>query len=264
MKAAGVGRKWGQHFLRSRSTVEKILRAASLSEDDRVLEIGPGEGVLTLELCRQAGRVHAFEVDPALAQALREKKIENLLVHEGDFLQQDPAACLGSDARDLVVVANLPYYITAPIMEKLFWQRPVPVGKGILMMQEEVAQRVCGPASRQAGALTYITGAFFEAEYLFKVPPGCFSPPPKVDSAVIALRPRPWSFNPTTSQTALYERLVSTAFQARRKQLTRSLRAVHPDIAQTLEKAGIDPRRRPETLEVQEFWAIARKLDPYE
>lgn len=244
--------------------MEKILRAASLSENDRVLEIGPGEGVLTLELCRQAGVVHAFEVDPALAQALRDRQVENLEVHEGDFLQQDPAACLGADTEELVVVANLPYYITAPIMERLFWQRPVPVTRGILMMQQEVAQRVCGPASREAGALTYIAGAFFEAEYLFKVPPGCFSPPPKVDSAVIALRPRQWSFTPTDSETALYERLVSTAFQARRKQLTRSLRALFPDIAQILEKVGIDPRRRPETLEVQEFWEIARKLETYE
>ena len=240
------------------------MRAASLSKDENVLEIGPGEGVLTLELCRRAGRVHAFEVDPSLAQALRERGVENLVVHEGDFLKQDPARCLGADNGELTVVANLPYYITAPIMERLFWQRPVIVKRAVLMMQEEVARRICEPASRQAGALTYIAGAFFQAEYLCKVAPGCFSPPPKVDSAVIVLTPARREFIPSAAQTTLYERLVATAFQARRKQLTRSLRSLHPDIASILESAGIDPRRRPETMEVQEFWETARKLDLYE
>ncbi|MFA5505973.1 MAG: 16S rRNA (adenine(1518)-N(6)/adenine(1519)-N(6))-dimethyltransferase RsmA [Vulcanimicrobiota bacterium] len=254
-----MGRKWGQHFLRSQATVDRILKVAQLSNAETVLEIGPGEGVLTLELCRLGRRVHAFEVDPELAEALRRRELENLVVHEGDFLRQDVAQLLGSDAAtELTVVANLPYYITAPIMERLFWERIVPLKRAILMVQEEVAQRVCGPASRQAGALTYIAGAFFHADYLFKVPPGCFSPPPKVDSAVIELTPRE---DPASGEEAVrttYERIVSSAFRARRKQLTRSLRVLHPRAAELLEEVGIDPKRRPETLTVQEFWSLAR------
>jgi 16S rRNA (adenine1518-N6/adenine1519-N6)-dimethyltransferase len=251
-----VGQKWGQHFLRSQSTVDKILAAARIAEDTVVVEIGPGEGVLTLGLCERASKVHAFEVDPDLADGLVERGLSNLVVHRGDFLKQDLQMCLQGDAsRGLVVVANLPYYITAPIMERLFWQRPLGLQRAVLMLQHEVAARVTRPASREAGALSYIVGAYFQSEYLFGVPPGCFSPPPNVDSAVICLSPNEVV---ETSDSRLYERLVSTAFRYRRKQLGRSLRTLEPTAPNIIEKAGIDPRRRPETLSVQEFWNLAR------
>lgn len=252
-----MGRKWGQHFLRSPRTIEKIVEAASLCSNDVVLEIGPGEGVLTLPLCEVAEQVHAFEIDPELAERLKQRGVSNLRVHQMDFLKADSAELPGH--REWVVAANLPYYITAPIMERLFWQRPLTVKRAVLMMQEEVARRVSEPASRQAGALTYIAGAFFKVEYLFKVPPGCFAPPPKVDSAVIRLTPRgePQGLHESARQT--YEQLVSTAFRGRRKQLGKSLRALHPEAPDLLAEAGIDPKRRPETLTVQEFWEATRK-----
>lgn len=259
LKRSDMGRKWGQHFLRSPKTVDRILSAAALEPSDVVLEIGPGEGVITLTMCERAKTVHAFEIDPQLAEALQSRELPNLKVHQGDFLKT-PATVLGPDkGSPLVVVANLPYYITAPILERLSWQRLFSVKRAVLMMQEEVALRVCRPASREAGALTYIVGAHFDAHYLFKVPPGCFSPPPKVDSAVISLVPRDASEVEDESLSALYEKLVSTAFQTRRKQLGRSLRSVDPRAPEILEKAGLDPKRRPETLEVQEFWKLARK-----
>lgn len=252
-----MGRKWGQHFLRSQTTVDKILNAAELSSNTVVVEIGPGEGVLTSGLCRVAARVHAFEVDPQLAGQLSRQATANLVVHQGDFLKQDVADCLGDDADSgVVVVANLPYYITAPIMERLFWSRPLRIQRAVLMMQHEVACRVTRPASREAGALTYIVGGYFQSRYLFKVPPGCFQPPPNVDSAVICLTPDQ-AIEP--SDPKLYERLVSSAFQARRKQLGRSLRSMDPRCAEYLVAAGIEPTRRPETLTVQEFWQLARK-----
>lgn len=227
-----------------------------ITENDVVLEIGPGEGVLTRELCAQACRVHAFEVDPELSERLEKQNLSNLTVHRGDFLKKVPEECLGSDAKaNLIVVANLPYYITAPIMERLFWKKPHPIKRAVLMMQHEVAVRVTNPASREAGALTYIVGAYFQTEYLFKVPPGCFSPPPKVDSAVIGLSPNPAL---ETTDPKRYEQLVSTAFRSRRKQLGRSLRGLNPEAPELLTEAGIDPRRRPETLTVQEFWNLAR------
>lgn len=264
-----MGRRWGQHFLRSSGVIEKIVAAAELQETEDVLEIGPGEGVVTQRLCQKARQIHVFEIDPELAQALAEKPWPNLTVHQGDFLKQDLAP-LGQADRVWKVVANLPYYITAPILNRLCWERPLPFESATLMMQEEVARRLCGPATREAGALTYIVGAFFHTEYLFKVPPGCFSPPPAVDSAVIRLRPknclsdpnRPHSFNqPESAGGAValaYERLVSTAFGQRRKQLARSLRGLHPEAAKFLSSAGIDPTRRPETLTVEEFWRLAR------
>lgn len=242
--------------MRSPGVIEKIVEAAELSGAESVLEIGPGEGVVTEKLCRRADQTHVFEIDPELASALREKTWPNLTVHQGDFLKQDLSPLSHSDAT-WKVVANLPYYITAPILNRLCWERPLPFVSATLMMQEEVARRLCGPASREAGALTYIVGAFFQVEYLFKVPPGCFAPPPAVDSAVIRLKPLD-SEARTKAPTAIYERLVSTAFGQRRKQLGRSLRSLHPQAAEFLQQVEIAPERRPETLTVEEFWRLAR------
>ena len=251
-----MGRRWGQHFLRSSAVIEKIVKAAHLNAQSRVLEIGPGEGVVTKLLSQEAESVHVFEIDPRLAEALRQKVWPNLTVHEGDFLGQDLLSVLPS-VPSWNVVANLPYYITAPILNRLCWERPLTLESAVLMMQEEVARRICGPASREAGALTYIVGAFFEVEYLFKVPPGCFAPPPAVDSAVLRLVPLA---NPEGDEETIrrYERIVSTAFGQRRKQLARSLRSLHPQASEVVSSADIDPARRPETLTVEEFWRLAR------
>lgn len=254
-----MGRKWGQHFLRSQAVIDKIVEATRLDSTDVVLEIGPGEGVLTEPLCRVARRVHAVEIDTELAERLSGRGLSNLEIHHIDFLKADLQNTLGPDAQDsLVIAANLPYYITAPILECLFWIRPLKIKRAVLMMQDEVARRVCRPATREAGALTYIAGAYFEARYLFKVPPGCFAPPPKVDSAVVEFTPKSEFQDEKRSLASLYEKIVSTAFQARRKQLATSLKTLHPQAAEHLQRAGIEPSRRPETLLVEEFWRAAR------
>lgn len=253
-----MGRKWGQHFLRSQAVIEKIIKAGKISATETILEIGPGEGVLTYEMCRQAGAVHVFEIDPELAEKLRQSGVENLFVHQGDFLEAE-LETLRTTVGDapVTVVANLPYYITAPILQRLLWQRPLPIRRAVLMMQDEVARRVCGPASKEAGAITYFANAFFHTSYLFKVPPGSFSPPPKVNSAVILASPSDME-PPTSQQVKFFERIVATVFRTRRKQLARSLRAITPEPTQWLEQSEIDPKRRPETLTVQEFWRLAR------
>jgi 16S rRNA (adenine1518-N6/adenine1519-N6)-dimethyltransferase len=252
-----MGRRWGQHFLRSQGVIDKIVEAANLGANDLVLEIGPGEGVVTTGLCQRSGNVHAFEIDPELAAKLRAREVPNLSLHEGDFLRQDlrPLAQLGGP---WTVVANLPYYITAPILDRLFWERHLPIRHAVLMMQDEVAQRIQNPASREAGALTYIVGAFHRVEYLFKVPPGCFAPPPKVESAVVRVTPHSAAGPESEGFARTYERLVSVAFGQRRKQLGRSLRSLSTEAPVVLERAGIDPARRPETLSVEEFWSLAR------
>ncbi len=253
-----MGRRWGQHFLRSEPVIARIVASAAIDKTDRIFEIGPGEGVLTRHLCQLAEQVHAYEIDPVLCAALRAAGMENLTVHEGDFLKQEFESF--ADGEPWNVVANLPYYITAPILEKLCWQRCLPFRSAILMMQDEVAQRLCHPSSRHAGAITYIVGAFHQVEYLFKVSPGCFDPPPKVESAVIKITPTPEAATGAIDSelTRRYERLVATAFGQRRKQLGRSLRGLSPEVPKILERAGIDPKRRPETLAVQEFWTLAR------
>ncbi len=253
-----MGRRWGQHFLRSQGVIDRIVAGGELEQDGKVLEIGPGEGVVTRGLCAQASQVHAFEIDPDLAARLRDHGPANLIVHEGDFLKQDLSP-LAEGGEPWTVVANLPYYITAPILDRLLWDRPLPLRHAVLMMQKEVAERICRPAHRDAGALTYIVGAFHKVEYLFTVPPGCFAPPPKVDSAVIKVVPEGLDADdPRPALAPLYERLVSTAFGQRRKQMGRSLRSMDASAPDRLEAAGIDPARRPETLTVEEFWTLAR------
>lgn len=251
-----MGRRWGQHFLRSQGVIDKILAAASLGPGTPALEIGPGEGVITRGLCQAGPAVHAFEIDPELAEALRQSALPNLTVHEGDFLAQ-PLTELACLADSWTVVGNLPYYITGPILDRLLWQRPLRLRHAVLMMQDEVARRLLGPASREAGALTYIVGAFHRVDPVCKVPPGCFAPPPRVDSAVVKVTPCSRA-GTDPCLAPLYERLVSTAFGQRRKQLGRSLRQLDESAGQVLSTAGIDPSRRPETLTVEEFWALAR------
>lgn len=250
-----MGRRFGQHYLSSKAVVDKIIEASDLNPQQSALEIGPGKGALTFELCRRARDVHAFEIDPKLAYDLKKRSATNLTVHEGDFLRSDLSAL--RDYPPWTIVANLPYYITAPILSLLFWQRPLKIKRAVLMMQEEVAQRICRPADRQAGALTYIVSAFHKVEYLFKVLPGSFSPPPRVDSAVVKITPVPVA-GASAELSSIYEDLVSNSFKKRRKQLASSLRSYGENSACILERAGISPSRRPENLSVEEFWALAR------
>lgn len=251
-----VGRRLGQHFLCDPEVVERLLRAAAPAPWDRILEIGPGRGVLTLRLAEAAGAVVAVEADRRLAQALPAHP--RLRVVAADFLEVDLETLLAPPA-GWKVVANLPYCITTPILQRLL---PCTRVAGMwLMMQREVARRIASPASRVAGAITYFTAYHARVQVLFEVPPGAFHPPPRVDSAVVYLErhPRP----PVEADPERLFRLVRVAFQGRRKTLQRSLRPLLGEAAaEVLERAGIDPRRRAETLSLEEFAALARAHPP--
>lgn len=247
--------RWGQHFLHDSEAVRKIVEAAALGPGDRVLEIGPGEGVLTLPLTEAAGEVVACEIDPELARKLPQRP--NLRVVQQDFLQVDLRELLRDPGWK--VVANLPYYITGPILEKLLLEGSSLITAMWLMMQWEVAERILSPASRKAGSLTYFVGYFAEPRLALKVKPGAFRPPPEVDSAVLELRLRP--DRDEQAQRGLF-RLVRAAFNQRRKTLRRSLRSVLEEPETWLEKAGIDPGRRPETLSLEEFLRLERVVRP--
>lgn len=245
-----MGRRWGQHFLRDHSVVDRILDSADLRTSDRVLEIGPGPGVLTLPMVARAGRVLACEIDSKLADAL--ESVEGLELLRGDILRQDLARWL--DPPGWKVVANLPYYITTPILEKLLLEAHDRITELWLMMQREVAVRIVSPASREAGSLSYFVHLFGDPKLLFKVPPGAFAPPPKVESAVLHLRLHGRHLARVSSDD--FQTVVRTAFSQRRKTLRRSLRGVFSDPVALLEKAGIEPTRRPETLTMEEFLGL--------
>lgn len=251
-----MGQRWGQHFLHDPGVVKKILDAAGLGPGDRVLEIGPGEGVLTLPMTERADRVLACEIDPELARRLPERP--NLTVVQQDFLKVDLESLL-EDPPGWKVVANLPYYITAPILEKLLLEGSSRIKAMWLMMQWEVAERILSPASRKAGSLTYFVSYFATPRLALKVKPGAFRPPPEVDSAVLELVLKPE--RDVEARPGLF-RLLRAAFNQRRKTLRRSLRSVLEEPEVSLEKAGIDPGRRPETLSLEEFLRLERAARP--
>ncbi|MBI3927451.1 MAG: ribosomal RNA small subunit methyltransferase A [Armatimonadetes bacterium] len=244
-----MGRRLGQHFLRAPGVVEKILSAAGITRADSVVEIGPGEGALTFPLCREAGRVVAFELDRRLAEAL--PPLPRLEVRCQDFLESRL-----DEFRGWKVVANLPYYITSPIVEKLLVEGRSLAGMW-LMMQREVAERIVSPGTRQAGSLTYFVQFFTRPKLLFRVKPGSFRPPPEVESAVVELLPRD---ELPSSDPVRFQRLVRTVFSMRRKTLRRSLSTIHSEPERPLELAGIDPSRRPETMSLEEFLRLEAAL----
>jgi 16S rRNA (adenine1518-N6/adenine1519-N6)-dimethyltransferase len=250
-----LGQKLGQHFLCSLDVVEAILKHSNLSSNDRVLEIGPGRGILTIPMSMKAKSLIAYEVDAELAAKLETQNLPNFQLRLVDFLKVDLAKELEftgpENFEPYKVIANLPYYITSPILEKLL-QAPVGMFSDlVLMMQHEVAQRIVSPGKRECGSLSYFCHYYSQPTYLFKVAPDSFSPPPEVQSAVVHFKMRS---QPLVENGALFFRLVRTAFWARRKMLKGSLSGLVT--AEQFAKANIDPTRRPETLSVDEFVAL--------
>ncbi len=249
----------GQHFLTDRRILGRIADALHLKGDETVLEIGPGRGALTDLLAERAGRLIAIEYDRALAAMLRERyaRRSNVLVAEADVLE----VSLGElAAGPYVLVGNVPYYITTPILFHALV--PPRADRAVYLVQREVAQRlVASPGGKEYGALTVNVGAVARAETLFGVPSGAFSPPPKVESAVVRITPLA---QPLISQEEErpFRTLVQGAFGMRRKQMRRVVRSLYAlDAEQAdalLATAGIEPADRPEVLSVGQFVALLR------
>jgi 16S rRNA (adenine1518-N6/adenine1519-N6)-dimethyltransferase len=240
----------GQHFLTNRSTLERLAAAACPAREPLVIEIGPGRGALTEFLLPRADRVMAIEVDPRLAQAVRQRfpNAPGLSVLEADVLETDLAQW-GS----VVVAGNLPYYITSPILEKLFALGPL-LRRAILLMQKEVAERLTArPGNRDYGWLTVLANFHTTPELLFTVPPGAFAPPPKVDSAAVRLTPVP----PVPGLPAApFLEFVSRAFRQKRKTLRNNLA---PFYGQRIAEWP-EARLRAEQLSLEEFAGLFRRL----
>jgi 16S rRNA (adenine1518-N6/adenine1519-N6)-dimethyltransferase len=244
-------RRFGQNFLADAHYVERIVAAVDPAPGDRIVEIGPGLAALTGRLIERAGRIVAIELDRDLAARLRDRfPGERLELHEADALAFDFAA-LG---RDLRIVGNLPYNISSPLLFHLAEQAAHLRDLHVMLQREVVARMTADPGTADYGRLTVMLQTRFDIERLFTVPPGAFRPAPKVESAVARLTPLR-ERKPAIADQALFSRIVGAAFGQRRKTLRNALSA-HADVA-TLERAGIDPGARGETLSVGDFVRLA-------
>jgi len=272
--AAHVPRKrFGQHFLHDQGILRRIVEAIAPQPGDRLVEIGPGEGALTLPLLRAARHMTAIELDRDLIVSLGERAaaVGDLTIIGADVLTVDFTALAGGDARIgpsrpsmasgtlalLRIVGNLPYNISTPILFHCLDHAPA-IRDMHFMLQKEVVERMAAPpGSKTYGRLSVMLQLRCTVEPLFKVPPGAFRPPPKVDSAIVRLTPLPAHALPE-ADARLIDRVVRAAFGQRRKTLGNALREV-ATIAQ-IEAAGIDPRVRAEQLAPAAFVALARSI----
>lgn len=257
-------KKWGQNFILDKNLLKKIVLAAGIKPGESVVEIGPGAGSLTRILAEEKARVLAVEIDreliPVLEENLRGYEVQIIL---GDVLKLDLDRLTQENGMDwpYKVVANLPYYITTPVLFYLL-ENAVHLNKMVLMVQWEVAQRLtASPGTKDYGALTLAVQYHTECQVLFKVPRHLFNPVPEVDSAVIALEKRK---NPAvnTPNDALMFRIIKAAFGQRRKTLLNALCSLsdandREEISFILAKAGINTQRRGETLSLEEFSKLA-------
>lgn len=252
MSAHRPRKRFGQHFLQDRSVIERIVDAIAPSPGDIVVEIGPGEGVLTRELLAHLPAIHAVEIDRDLADRLEaEFPAERLIVHRGDALDFD----FGMFPPGSRLVGNLPYNISTPLLFHL--SRWAERWRDLhFMLQREVVDRmVAAPSTPEYGRLSVMLQTRFRMRRLFRVAPGAFRPPPKVESAIVCLEPR--TDAPLTGiDLNRFARIVAGAFSARRKTLRNSLRLELAEFA----ALGLDPMLRAENLSPEDFVRVARQL----
>lgn len=253
----------GQNFLINPSVCPRMAEAAVQGDNVGVLEIGPGIGVLTNELLKRASKVVAVELDKRLLPVLDEtlSEYDNLKVVNADVMKLDLHRLIEDEfgSMEVAVCANLPYYITSPIIMKLLEDR-LPVSSITVMVQKEAAVRLCAePGSRDSSAITAAVRYYCDPELLFHVSAGSFMPAPKVDSAVIRLGLREPSVHPRDE--ALLFRVIRGAFAQRRKtvlnSLSSSLSLDKGELSDILCKAGVDPSARAERLTLQNFSDIS-------
>lgn len=254
-------KRFGQHFLRDQGVLTSIVEALGDLTGRTVVEIGPGRGALTDLLVARAARVIAVEVDRDLALHLRERYAgrPNVTIVEGDVLTTDLAALAGGP---FVLAGNVPYYITTPIIFQAL--EPPRPDVAVYLVQKEVADRMAAPSGDKIyGALSVNLQAVVTVEWVRKVPPGAFYPPPAVDSAVVRVRPRAEPAIEPALEPA-YRRFVIAAFGLRRKQLIRVVRTVAALDAERamaiVQSTGLSPEARPETLSPADFARLVRAL----
>lgn len=260
----------GQNFLTEPNILKKIVETAGIDEHTNVVEIGPGIGALTEYLARSADQVLAFEIDDRLIPVLKEtlRPYDNIKVINQDVLKADllKETAYFDPTEKIKVVANLPYYITTPIMMHIL-ESDLPVAELVVMMQKEVADRIAAkPGTKAYGSLSIAVQYYMEAETAFIVPKTVFIPQPNVDSAILRLVRRPQPAVQVTNEKDFFQ-LVKASFALRRKTLWNNLIHRYGKDAETkawleksLAQAAIDPKRRGETLSLAEFAALANAM----
>ena len=263
-------KKFGQNFLIDPHVLDKIVDAAQITKDDFVLEIGPGIGTLTQYLCENARQVLAVEIDDKLIPILKEtlQPYDNVEVLHGDILKQDiqQIADTYNDGKPIKVVANLPYYITTPIIMELF-ESHVPLANVTVMVQKEVADRMkAEPGTKDYGALSLAVQYYAKPYIAAFVPPNCFMPRPNVGSAVIRLDCLARVPVEVHNEKLMF-RLIRASFNQRRKTLqngianSAELSFTKEQAARAIEQAGFDVRIRGEKLGLEEFARLADELE---
>ncbi len=258
-------KKYGQNFLIDSHVIDKIISVADLDKNSRVLEIGPGIGTLTQYLAEAAGEVVAVEIDdkliPILSKTLAE--YDNVRVIHGDILKQDTEQIFGG--KPFKIVANLPYYITTPIIMSLL-ESGVPAQSITVMIQKEVAERMqAAPGSKNYGALSLAVQYYAEPYLAANVPPNCFMPRPNVGSAVINLKRLETPPVSVKNPSQMFK-LIRGAFNQRRKTLANAVANFdgvaysREDVEKALEAMGLDTRVRGEALTLEQFAALSDEL----
>jgi 16S rRNA (adenine1518-N6/adenine1519-N6)-dimethyltransferase len=258
-------KRWGQHFLIDRNILSKVVRAAGIEETDVVLEVGPGLGVLTLALAKEARRVIAVEIDKKLVEILQEKvaACPHVEIIRKDIMEVDFNDLVERGGQPLKVVANLPYQISTPLLFR-FIESSSLFTSLTLMLQKEVAERMAAtPGGKDYGPLSIFTQIVSDFSIQFLIKPSAFFPPPKVDSALIHVvwKKRPWA---EVEDIEWFRRVVKGSFGYRRKTLMNALRysglSLPEEGVERMKRIGIDPQRRPETLTIQEYVRLADAL----
>jgi 16S rRNA (adenine1518-N6/adenine1519-N6)-dimethyltransferase len=258
-------KRFGQHFLAQPATAERIVESATLEPSDLVVEIGPGLGALTRFILSRTRRLHLVELDRDLAQYLDSSIPPSecqVVLHSQDVMDFDFAGLAANEASSLVLLGNLPYNISSPLLFHLLESAEV-LNRAVFMLQKEVGDRLAArPGGKDYGVLSALLGMYARVTPLFSVGPGQFHPPPRVDSLVIRIdfHTTPIAHRPPFSAL---RRVVNTAFQQRRKTLLNSLKGLKLSSATLLEafsNVGIDPNRRPETLHPHEFVNLTNAL----
>ncbi len=256
-------KRMSQSFLVARSVVERIADTTEIANGERIVELGPGLGTLTGELLRRGGVVIAIEKDPDMIEVLEAElgHTGRVEVRQADAAEVDFGSFAADGGGPIKVVGNLPYAVTGAILRNLVAHR-TSLAMAVVMIQREVRDRlVARPSTRNYGALTVFTQAAFAVDKVLDVKPGSFHPPPRVSSAVVRLTPREVA---RAEETPWFRRVVKASFQTRRKTLRNALKkipqATVADVDRALAETGIDGARRGETLDVEEFGALADAL----